>query len=243
MTTAPTPLERRPRSHRPSRALGAVLACAAIGVGAVVAYGVLRHESSTSSVLAGSGVPATDIRSVPAFGGVELAGTNSVRIQVGDEQGVSVSGDDNLVGHVTTHVASGTLVIGNEPGKLVTRRPLRVDVTMPALSTLTLSGSGTVHVTGMDELDVVVVLSGSGIVRARGSTYQLTVTITGSGQADLAALVAGDVVAVVAGTGEIGVTATDSLVAAVPGVGSIVYGGHPDDVSQAVTGTGAITSR
>ena len=49
--------------------------------------------------------------------------------------------------------------------------------------------------------------------------------------------------AVVAGTGEIGVTATDSLVAAVPGVGSIVYGGHPDDVSQAVTGAGAITSR
>ena len=163
---------------------------------------------------------------------MELAGSNNVTIRVGEEQSVSVYGDDNLVGRVTTEVESGALIIGNEPANLTSRSPMRVEVTMPSLTTLTLSGSGTVNVTGMNELDVTVMLSGSGRVRAEGSTYELTVTVTGSGQAELSQLVAEDAVAVVAGSGEISVTATDSLVAAVPGRGSIVYGGNPSDVTR-----------
>jgi hypothetical protein len=223
--------------------LGVVAVMVAIGIAAAIAYALAEDEISTSTVLVGSGVPTTVSRSVPPFGDVELAGSNNVTIRLGQKQSVSVHGDDNLVDPVTTHVESGTLVIDNEPGTLESRSPMRVEVSMPSLSVLTLSGSGTVKVVGMDELDVTVTLSGSGVVRAQGSTYRLTVTVIGSGQAELSRLVAGDVVAVVAGSGEIRVTATKSLVAAVPGRGSIVYGGNPDDVTTTVTGVGAITER
>ena len=243
MATAPTPLDERPgTSHSPLHVvLGAFVALGAIGIAAAVLLALAGDESSTSTVVVGSGVPATATRSLPPFGDVELAGSNNVTIRLGQEQSVSVHGDDNLVGLVTTDVESGTLVIDNRPVSLRTRSPMAVEVAMPSVSNLTLSGSGTINVTGMDELDVTVLLSGSGVVRAQGSTYGLTATVTGSGRAELGRLVAGDVVAVVAGSGNIRVTATDSLVAAVPGTGSIVYAGNPTSVTTAVTGIGAIT--
>ena len=241
MTIAPTPLGQRPGTVRVRN--GIVFALAAIGVVFALLYAVRADGPSTSAVLVGSGVPSVDTRSLPEFGDVEVAGSNNVTIRVGKQQSVSVHGDDNLVGGVTTGVESGALIIGNERASLVSRSPMKIEVTMPSLTVLTLSGSGTVTVTGLDELDVTVMLSGSGRVRAKGSTYKLTVAVTGSGQAELSQLVADDAVAVVAGSGEISVTATDSLVAAVPGMGSIVYGGNPSDVTTAVTGIGTITPR
>ena len=54
-------------------------------------------------------------------------------------------------------------------------------------------------------------------------------------------LVANDVKALVSGSGSIFVTATTSLDASVSGSGAILYAGNPQDVTQNVTGSGAIT--
>jgi hypothetical protein len=139
MTIAPTPLGQRPvTSHTVRVRHGIVLALVAIGVGAAVLYAVRADEPSTSAVLVGSGVASVENRSRPEFGDVEVAGSNNVTIRVGEEPSVSVYGDDNLVGPVTTDVESGALIIGNEPVNLTSRSPMRVEVTMPSLTTLTL---------------------------------------------------------------------------------------------------------
>ena len=83
-------------------------------------------------------------------------------------------------------------------------------------------------------------ISGSGVVRASGTTERLDATVSGSGQAELGGVEASAVQAVVSGSGEIVVTATESLDASVPGSGSIVYGGNPSDVTKSVTGSGEI---
>ncbi|MGZ4301184.1 MAG: GIN domain-containing protein [Gaiellaceae bacterium] len=49
--------------------------------------------------------------------------------------------------------------------------------------------------------------------------------------------------AVVSGSGVMFVTATKSLDASVPGSGTIMYAGNPQDVTKSVTGSGAITGR
>jgi len=194
-----------------------------------------------SSTVEGSGVPTTETRSVSAFDGVELSGSNNVVIRVGEARYVRVSGDDNLVRRVTTDVHADTLVIDTTQGSFTTRLPMRVEIGIASLSAVTLSGSGTITISGVAQPSVTVTISGSGIVHANGAADELDVTVSGSGQAELEALVSAAVRAVVSGSGLIAVTATESLDASVPGSGAIQYGGDPASVTQNVTGSGAVT--
>ncbi len=223
----------------PSRWLLAAILLLALG-GAAVAV-VDHRNGSSSSGTKGSGVPATRVREVAAFDRVELAGTNNVMIHVGGRQRVVVEADDNLLGRVTTKVRTSTLVIANTPGSFTTRSPMRVDVTVPSLSGLTLSGSGNVVVSGVEADRFDVSLAGSGTLTGSGAATRLDITVPGSGSVEFIPVAAKDVRAAVSGSGSIFVTATERLDASVSGSGAIVYAGHPTAVTKKVTGSGAIT--
>ena len=241
MTIAPTPLDSGQRaSHGHRLSFVAILALVLVGVAVAVAYGIASNSSSSSNTVQGSGVLATESRKLPTFGSVDLAGSNNVFILVGKEQSVQVYGDDNLIDRVTTDVDATTLVIGSKPGSYSTNSPMRVEVSVPSLRDLTLSGSGNVLVSGVAGREFTVTISGSGVVTASGATEQLDATVSGSGQAELGGVEARAVQAVVSGSGNIVVTATASLDASVPGSGSIMYGGNPSDVTKSITGSGEI---
>lgn len=212
----------------------AVLALAVIGVA------VLVHGGSSNSGVQGSGAAVTQTRTVASFTGLDLAGSNNVTVVVGGPQSVVVHADSNLVNHVTTGVVAGTLVIG-DTGSFTTRTPMSVDVSVPSLTALNLSGDGQISVTGISTSQLTVTVSGSGLLSAAGTVTRLDVTLSGDGQAQLSQLTASDVHAVVSGSGLIQVTATTSLDAAVPGTGAIIYGGNPPQVTTSITGTGTVT--
>lgn len=225
------------------RALAGVLVVVLIAVGGLllVRYDVLQGSSS-SDALQGSGVAATQTRSLASFSGVELAGSNTVTIRAGSTQSIVVHADDNLLGRVTTGVRGGSLVIGNS-GSYKTESPMSVEITVPSLETLTLSGSGTVTADAVRSQQLRVTLSGSGVVRASGAVTRLDVSLDGSGDVQLEDLVARDAKAVLNTSGRILVSATNSLEASVRGSGVIVYGGNPAHVTTSVTGSGVITQR
>src|SRR5262249_43294292 len=143
MTVVPTPVHGRLAPHRNMLALLVVLVLALLAVGILL---LVRHDefygSSGSAGVQGSGVAATQTRQVPPFSSVDLAGSNEVTIRAGGTQAVVVHADDNLLDHVTTEVTSGTLAIGNTPGSFTTKSPMRVEITVPTIQALTLSGSG-----------------------------------------------------------------------------------------------------
>ena len=145
MTIAPTPLDSGQRARHGHRfVLVAILALVLVGVAVAIAYAIASNSSSSSDTVQGSGVQVTQSRTVPAFGSVELAGSNNVSIHVGQKQSVQVYADDNLIDRVTTDVDATTLVIGSKSGSYSTNSPMRVEVSVPSLSDLTLSGSGTI---------------------------------------------------------------------------------------------------
>ena len=146
------------------------------------------------------------------FAAVDLAGSNDVTIHVGGKQSVVVTADDNLIDDVTTRVERGKLVIGTASGSFTTNVPMKVDVTVPALDAMTLSGSGIVTAEGIDAKRLTVALPGSGILRASGAATALVVDHSGSGDAQLEGLVAADVHAVLGGSGRIVVNAADPAV-------------------------------
>jgi hypothetical protein len=233
-TTAPTPLQHR-HAHRGLRVLAVVLA-----VVAAAAVVMARFTDETGSPVRGSGVPTVDVRRVPPFTALELAGTNAVTVRIGAVRAVSVRGDDNLVPLVTTEVKDGTLVVGGR-GSYATKTPLRITVVTPTLRSVALTGTGAVAVEGVRGDAFTADLAGAGSVSAAGAVRRLRVTLDGTGAALLQRLRAANVVASVSGAGSVQVHPTESLVARVEGSGSIVYGGNPPKVTRRVEGTGAIT--
>jgi Putative auto-transporter adhesin, head GIN domain len=213
----------------------AAVILAAIGVALLV-----RGGGSSGPGVQGSGIAATQTRTVARFSSLELAGSNKVTVVVGAPQSVVVHADSNLIRHVTTQVVAGSLVIA-DTGSFSAKTPMSVEVSVPSLTALTLSGSGQLSVTGIKAPRLTVMVSGSGLLYAAGTATRLDVTLSGQGMAQLDQLTASEVHAVVSGSGLIQVTATTSLDASVPGTGAIVYSGNPSQVTSSVTGTGAVT--
>jgi hypothetical protein len=206
---------------------------------AAVVVALLARGGPSSSGVQGSGVAAAQSRVLATFSSLDLAGSNNVTVAVGRRQSVVVHADSNLMRHVTTRVVAGTLVIGTT-GSFTARSPMSVDVSVPSLAAVTLSGSGEISVNGINAPRLTVTLPGSGALYAGGTVARLDITLGGSGLAQLDSLVARDVHAVVAGSGLIRVTATASLNAAVPGSGAIIYRGNPR-VTSSVTGSGMVS--
>jgi hypothetical protein len=117
-----------------------------------------------------------------------------------------------------------------------------VAVSLPSLDELTLQGDGNITVVGIGSRSLSVVLPGTGVIQATGTTMRLDVRISGAGTAMLGPLIAHDVTASLSGAGSVTLTATDTLNASVSGSGTILYGGNPPHVATRVTGNGTIAA-
>jgi hypothetical protein len=243
MTVAPTSVQTQPKHPRLRWVLVGILAFLLGGLAVALLYQFDVFGGSSSSSSEGSGVAATQTRDVAAFNRVELAGGNNVVIRLGERQSVVVKADDNLLNRVTTDVKSGALVIGNTPGSLTAKSPMSVEVNVPSLNAVALTGSGNIMVSGIKTESLTVTLSGSGNLFGSGTATSLNITVSGFGNARFTQLDANNVHAVVSGSGTIFVTATKSLDASVTGSGTIIYAGNPQDVTKIVTGSGTITGR
>jgi hypothetical protein len=241
MAIVTAPHQDRQKPHRTKLEVAAVitvLILAAIGV--VLLVRNVLPDSGGSSGVRGSGVAATSTRALANFTGIDLAGSNNVTVVAGARQSVVVHADTNLLGHVTTQVKAGKLIIG-DVGSFAAKSPMYVEVSVPSLAALDLSGDGTITVTGINASRLTVTLPGSGDISASGSVTRLTVSIDGSGIGQFSGLAARNVDAVIRGSGTIFVTATESLDAKVSGDGTVLYSGNPSQVTTSITGSGVVT--
>ena len=236
MSTTPTPV---PRGHvRNLLRFGLrtiVVVLAALGV---LLLADRLGDGSTTTVVRGSGDSVSQSRSLPSFTAVELAGDSQITVRIG-EQAVVVEADDNLVDRVTTAVRGGTLVV-DTPGSFTATSPMRVEVTVPTLDAVVLSGTGMVAVDGVAADGLTVRVPGDGVLEVSGSAERVEASLSGSGDVLVQDLVARDVIAMLSGDGRLQVHATRSLDASVSGTGAIFYRGSPSDVTKTVTGTGVI---
>ncbi len=168
-------------------ALGALLLTAILMM--LLVDRIFFHDTS-SPAGTGSGVAATQARSLPPFTGLDLAGGNNVVVEVGGKQSVVVHADRNLLRRVTTQVRSGRLVIGTTPGNLDAKSPMFVTVSVPSLDAVRLQGAGNIAVTGIHSRALTVTLPGAGNIDVTGTATKLHVTIGGEGTAMLRGLIA-----------------------------------------------------
>jgi hypothetical protein len=111
----------------------------------------------------GSGDVVEVDRDVEGITGVELATIGTLYIEVGDEEALSLEGEDNLLEYIETDVHGGTLVIDTEEGvSLRPRKQLRYYLTVKSLEEIEISSSGDIEAGDFDAEDFSIDISSSG---------------------------------------------------------------------------------
>lgn len=220
-----------------------------------------------AAAISGSGVVATESRTVADFQALSLQASVDLKIRQGDRESIEVRAENNLLPLLETVVETGAkgraLVVRWKRGESIrTSKGVIVVVTVVKLESIAIEGAGDVLVEGLttpilsltiagsgdaqlkglrtDELTVRV--AGSGDVVAAGAASRVRISIAGSGDVSTTALAADEVNVSIAGSGDAAVQANKHLTASVAGSGEIVYVGSPT-IKKSVIGSGSVRQR
>ncbi len=190
----------------------------------------------------GSGISATETRVVDEFHAIAASGSGDVNVTVGGDQSVSVTVDDNIIEMVRTETVNGTLKIWTE-GSYSSSLGLKVDVTVPSLDGITVSGTSDVVASGVDSPKFSLSVSGTGDAKITGVTEDLDVSISGTGDADLRELISQTARVRTSGTGDAKIYASESVDAKASGTSDIEVYGNPTTVKKSESGVADIVLR
>ncbi len=192
----------------------------------------------------GSGFWDEDTREVTQFNRLDITGAVAVFVEVDPNAppSVVVSGDDNLVGSITTRVKNGTLEISSDDWIDAT---LPLEVWVKTRNLRGVSGSGAVEVTAWNiaskRLDVDT--SGAALIRLAGKVNDLRVDTSGAADVRTKALHADDVRIDTSGASDVNVCVWESLSVEASGASDVSYYGEPKSVNTDISGAGDVTHK
>ena len=189
---------------------------------------------------AAPGDVASETREVSGFDEVELSGVGNLSIRQTGAESLSVEAEEDVLPKTRTEVVDGRLIIGPEPNAIIeTTEPINYELTVDDLGALELWGAGEVDAEGIDTDELVIDISGSGAMKARGRADSQQVNVSGTGAYEAEDLESKEAKVDVEGTGSAVVNASENLDAKVDGTGSVEYVGNPT-VEQDVSGVGRV---
>lgn len=207
-------------------------------VAAAYADTTVSVQQDGARKIIGSGVRASEVRSVAPFTQISASDASNLVITVGEAFSVKVTADDNVLATISTATKGDTLHIETQGSYSVKQAPV-VTITLPHLEGIEMRGSGDARIDGVNGGAVTLRGGGSGDFVVSGRADSIVLRINGSGDADLRALNALDIDAAINGSGSAMIRASRSIRAAVFGSGDIRYSGT-DNVEQQVYGSGRI---
>ena len=173
----------------------------------------LLAGAAGAAPVVGSGVATTQSRAAAGFHALALAIPATVELRQGATEGVTITGDDNVVPLVETRVKDGTLEIRwADRATEVRTGKIAIVVDARSIDAITVGGTGSVHAASLSTPSLVATLGGagsinverldadalkatiggSGTLSAGGRADRLDATLAGSGRLSAAALQARD---------------------------------------------------
>lgn len=210
----------------------------------------------------GSGVSHTETRAVAGFQRIALGVMADVELRQGATEGLTITGDDNIVARVETVVDNGTLRIRwKDRDTQASYTQLRLAISARTVDELTIGGAGRVHaerlqapafkatlggsgevaIDALEAKTVALTLAGSGRVKVAGHADTLDATLAGGGEVAAAKLAARSARLALQGSGRAVVRASDQLDVTLAGSGDVVYFGNPT-VRSTIMGSGTVTA-
>lgn len=228
-----------------------------------LAFGSFVLFSCATDILTGQTVKES--RSLSSFEGVALAFSGDVYITQGNQQKVEIEADKKTMEIIETRIEGNTLVLKTKNGHWRDLGDITVNITMPEINHLSVSGSGdlfckttirtheidlnvsgsgSISISHLESSDVSSIITGSGDIRLAGESSEqsrLNVTITGSGDFGAEDLAVGNAHINITGSGSVKVNVLKELETDITGSGSVLYRGSPM-VNANATGSGKTRS-
>nr|WP_314541992.1 DUF2807 domain-containing protein [uncultured Massilia sp.] len=216
--------------------------CAALGGCAIVVApngDDVQVRTPFSGGTEGDGVVTREQRTVGTVQGLETNGAVVVDVRVGQATSLSVEADRNLLQQVRTDVRGDRLIVETS-GSYHSRNPIRVIYTVPNLTDVRHSGSGSVSVQGLNGAPLTVSSRGSGSVLLAGRVASLDVDSNGSGSIDASSLESASANLRLTGSGrvKVGQVRGDYAIARLDGSGQLSVGGRVHALTARSTGSG-----
>ncbi len=220
---------------------------------------ILLFGFSSCDCIKGEGSIVSENRNLDDFDGIELDIAAHVYLEKSDTFKFRIEAQENILDEVETFVSAGLLRIKYDNYCVISRRDVRIYISMPELTEIEVGGSGEVLASDVFECDklrlkisgsggieleaiaefIECSISGSGGIDLSGTTEELDVSIRGSGDVHALRTEAKNVYVSVKGSGDSRVYATEYLEADVSGSGDVFYKGNPD-IDSNINGSGDI---
>lgn len=131
-----------------------------------------------------NGPVRSETREVSGFSQVSVGGGTRLTITIAPEYRVEITAEDGVLAKLHSRVEGDRLVIGSTEG-YTSRRGVEVRISMPALTSLELSGGATARASAVSGENLALVLSGGAQVTLDGMVTRLYVEASGGSQAHL----------------------------------------------------------
>jgi hypothetical protein len=214
---------------------------------------------SCDPALVGSGAILSESRQVDDFTGVDISVSGNVSIIQGDTFRVQVRAEENILPYLQTRTEGNNLhVYFSRNVRDVDG--LEVEITMPELKHVQLSGSARLETDGafsgntlnlglsgsgrilLDDMNypfIAANVSGSGAILLKGQSEEVEFSVSGSGEVDALQCPAKTAEVHVSGSGTVRLNVSDALEAHISGSGDVWYEGSPS-LDTHISGSGHV---
>jgi hypothetical protein len=160
---------------------------------------------------------------LPDFEFVDLEGVANVYIETGHDQHVTLEAYENILSYMVAEVVGDELVIRFKENLSVNSdEEIRVDISMPSLSGVSLTGVGNFYLSGPPQELLSLEINGVGNIEAYGlPVYQGIAEING--------------------TGNIEIRAKETLEVDIDGLGNVYYRDYPQ-LNTDISGLGEVVN-
>jgi putative autotransporter adhesin-like protein len=117
---------------------------------------------------------------------------------------------------------------------------LTIVMTAPDVRRFSISGDNNITITGYDQDDLAVDVSGHGVVSAKGKARAVSLDISGDGDVDLSGVAAQSANAEISGSGRASLAPSDEANLSISGSGEIDLLTHPAKLNSDVSGSGRV---
>ena len=146
---------------------------------------VALFKGSTTITMAENVMISSDIR---GFSKVWLSSSSDVKISIGQNFSVVMTGDEEKIANTTLVRQRDTLIIKSNIIKSKNKNHnydrdqlMLVTIVMPNIEEMKINGSGNVHITGVGSEELDLAINGSGDISVQGQSEGVDFAINGSG--------------------------------------------------------------
>lgn len=209
----------------------------------------------------GKGDVVSETVALATFSGITNNIDADIRITQAQVQSVEIVAQENITENISLEVADGVWTIDFVKENVAKHKPININISIPDLSSLNISGSGDMSTTNtFDSCGIVSLnisgsgniyasfnsitktyssISGSGNITLSGNSPDHDITLSGSGNVYSFPFHTYHTIVSIPGSGNCELSAESTLYINISGSGNVYYKGNPV-ITQTITGSGGV---